>query len=377
MRWKLPRLDRGTVAVIAVAIVFGIAYSALVTVAQDYYASTSPDRSVFNNAPNGLSVWYRYLQALGTEPQTLQTFDTLPPKDAVLVIAGPFQADATPADAKKLSDWVRDGGRLVLVGTEAGVLVDDLGLGVSPSSVEANGEAGLVPRLPTALTSGVHTVEPGIDRLLASGPEWITHFGDTAGQLLISGVIGSGSVTWLAGPYPVSNTGIGRADNAELAVRLAGAGRIPAYFDEFHHGYVQGGGIWDRMSTGGRSAVVLLLLGVAVLVAAGARRLGPAVAPFEEPAARGAGYIGSLAELYRKAGAHADALASLEDGLRRALSRRHGTLEIGLARRPAAREALERSAALRGATGRMTREEFLAAARGLRKQRREVEGLDG
>jgi hypothetical protein len=181
---------------------------------------------------------------------------------------------------------------------------------------------------------------------------------------------------WLADSQAVSNGGIGREDDARLAVLLASQGDRPIYFDEFHHGFIDEATVWDRLGYGGQAATVLLLAGLAVLVTAHARRIGAPVRPFDEPPARGGAYIGQLAELYRKAGARAEALEALEDGLSRALVRRYGTRAAGLARQPRAAEAVERSAALR-ARHDIGRDEFLAAAKALRRARMEAEGTHG
>jgi hypothetical protein len=361
------------VAVVIGAVILGVGYWITVNAAEQYYASSAPDRSVYNSAPKGVSIWYRYLGQMGVQARTLRTFSELP-KDGVLVVMGPFELTPTQADARRLARWVAAGGRLVLVGSEAGMLASEMDLGVLPEGGSA--EATVAPSLPSVYAAGIGGITPGADRMRASGAAWVTHYGDAGGAVLVSSVRGDGAVTWLAGQLPVSNEGIGRADNAALAVLLAGAGRVPVYFDEYHHGYTDETGVWERLGSNGRSLVTLLALATLLLVLARGRRLGPAVPGLEEPPARGVAYIASLAELYRKAGARAEALEALEDGLTRALARRHGTTEAGLARRPVARAAVEASQTLRR-SARIGRDEFLAAARGLRQARRELEGQDG
>lgn len=119
--------------------------------------------------------------------------------------------------------------------------------------------------------------------------------------------------------------------------------------------------------------MLLLVAALAIALLGWGRRIGPVIAPVHEAAARGGAYIGQLAELYRKAGARPDALSALEDGLTRALARRHGTLEAGLARLPDARAALAESRALRE-SGDIPEDRFLSTARRLARARQEVEG---
>jgi hypothetical protein len=219
----------------------------------------------------------------------------------------------------------------------------------------------------------VGAIQPGADRLLLDESAWVAHFKDFNGQVLVSRKVDAGEVVWLAGPFPLTNAGIGAADNGRLGVLLAAAGGRPIYFDEYHHGYVEEPGYWDRLPPGGRSAVLLLAAALAIALLGWGRRIGPVIAPVHEAEARGGAYIRQLAELYRKAGARADALLALEDGLTRALARRHGTLDAGLARLPEARAALADSRTSREG-GDITEDTFLSTARRLARARQEVEG---
>jgi hypothetical protein len=365
---RMPRFERSTVFVILGAVILAIAYWGLVNYARDYYDSATSSASTFNDRAEGLSVWYRYLGELGLRPSTLQTFETLP-ANATIISAGPYVNPPTKAEARRLSRWVQAGGRLVLVGIEAGPMLP----GTDSSAGGSEGDTSTVAAsLPSIYAAGVKTVAPGPERLLPTGDAWVSTFGDPSGKVLISRTLGRGEVVWLAGAHPVSNAGIGERDNGRLAVLLAAPDSRAIYFDEYHQGFVNEASVWDRLSTGGQWAVVLSLLGVAVLVTARARRLGPVIRVPEEPEARTGAYIGSLAELYRKAGARAEGLEALEEGLRRALVRRHGTIEIARMRRPDAAALLSESAAVR-ARGNVGRDEFVATARRLSRARREVE----
>ena len=230
-------------------------------------------------------------------------------------------------------------------------------------------------QLPSRYAIDVADVKVGPERLLADDAGWATHMKDISGQVLVSRAVEAGEVIWLAGVFPLSNAGIGEADNARFATLLAG-GPGPVYFDEYHHGFVRGGGVWDRLGGGGRAAAVLAAAALALALTAAARRPGPAIEPLPERAVRRGAYVGALAELYRRAGARAAALRTLEEALRHALVRRWGTEAAGRAAAPAAARALEDSAALR-AGAQIARDTFMDSARTLVRARREVEGLDG
>jgi hypothetical protein len=366
---KRPRVDRTLVLAVASFVIFASAYATAVWLADRYYVVSAPAGSVYSSQRDGFKVFYGYLEGLRRDPQPLQQWDDLPPK-ATIVIAGPFTKPPTDGEIASLEKWVRAGGRLVAVGPEAAQLTRPLGLGASPSSAAAS--ETLRPLFPGAYARGITTITPGPDRLLTDDTAWVAHYKDYAGQVLVTQKVGAGEVAWLAGAYPLSNQGIGVTDNGALALSLATAGGRAIWFDEYHHGYVSTAGFWERFGAGGRAAIVLSAIGLALALLGWGRRIGPVIPEVPEHAARGTAYIGQLAELYRKAGARGDALATLEDGLTRALARRHGTLDAGLARHPEAAEALAASRTLR--QGSIDVEGFLATARRLGRARQEIEG---
>ncbi len=311
--------------VVVGVLLVGAAYWGLASLAARYFGPPMPRNSVFNSTPEGLSVWFDYLRGLGRDPKVLRTFSVLPP-GSTIIVAGPFDRLPTRAESVRLARWVRDGGRVVAVGSQAGTLLTGLGLRATP----ATGKASRVePSIPSAYADGVSSVSPGADRLLSSQAAWVSQLHDSAGHVLLSAAVGDGEVLWLAGAYPVSNSGIGVADNARLAVLLSAVLPGDIYFDEYHHGFADDLTVWDRLGSGGRYAVIMIALGFVAIVLARGRRLGPPLGVLEPPAARTAAYIDSLAELYRKAGARGEALEALEDGLAHAIVRRHGSIRDG------------------------------------------------
>lgn len=366
------RIDRTTAFVMIAAVFVIAAYAGLVSLAQQYYTVTSASPSVYGTDSAGLSVYFRYLDELGYSPAALKTMEQLL-SGSTIIAAGPFENPPTPAEGRAMVAWVRDGGRLVLAGEEGSTILRGSGLGGSPSTGDPT--TGLSPDQPGALSRGVSRMEPGVSRLVSSDPGWVVEYRDGKGAAVLSAALGKGEVVWLADTHPISNGGIGAADDAALAVALAVAGR-PIYFDEYHHGFTDDATVWDRLGYGGQAAIVLLAAGLLLLLVATARRIGPAIAEVDVVQARTGAYIGQLAELYRKAGARTDALSSLEDGLNRALTRRHGSLEAGLKHHTEAREALLASAALR-AGGSISKDAFIQASRRIRRARQEVEGRHG
>lgn len=365
------RLDTGTLVVIAGAVVLLVLYVAVVALSREFYAVSAPEGSVFSSAPEGTKVLLNYLDELGLEPDTLQSFDELPERGTIVVDAPtPFAKPPTDGEVARVRRWVEEGNRVVLFGRYAG---DVAGESAGPGA--RGGEAAVQrPQQPSAWVVGVERLKLGSPRFLASDPAWVSHVKDTGGQLLVSRSLGRGEIVWVADGFSASNEGLGDVDNARFVTQLV-ASDGPVFFDEYHHGYVKGGGVWSRMTPGGRASTLLLAAALLVALVAWGRRVGPPIPPVAEPVARTGAYVVPLAELYRKAGARAEALEALEDGLARALARRHGSTQAGLARYPSAAAALARSAELRGG-GRIDEERFIAMAGEVRRARREVEGHD-
>ncbi len=366
-----PRDKRLWIGAAAVAVV--VVYALLLAVVQRFTVSAGQPSSTYDPSPEGLSVYAEYLDELGYGAETWERFDELP-EDATLIAVAPFYREPTRGESGRVAEWVREGGRLVIAGAGAEALVEGLDLGAG--TVRAIRE-DVRPLFPSVYGRGIERVLPGEGRLLVSDPGWVAHYKDLSGQVLVSRAEGEGEVVWLAGEYALTNEGIGEADNARLAVALAAAapGR-DIYFDEYHHGYVSGGGLWDRLEGDGRTALALAVLAAAVWIVAAARRTAPPVRPLARPAARSGAYVGALAELYRRAGARTFAIETLEGGLVRSLAARYGDARPGLARHPAARDALDAAAAYR-AEGTGSEDGFVATAAAIGRARREVEGRDG
>jgi hypothetical protein len=376
MRFRFPHIDRPTAFIVIAAVFLGALYMVAATWVESHFADVVPSSSALSRSVTGLSVWHDYLAELGLGPQLLTDFAALP-ATGTIVMAPPFENEPTAADAQRLKEWITGGGRLVIVGSDSTAFMLDMGLITSGVSVQSAVASTAVPVLPGPLTQGVGSIATGSNgTAVLTGPEWVALYSDGHGTAVATRSFGNGRVEWLLDPRPVNNDGIALADDARFAVRIALASPGPVYFDEYHHGLTSETTAWDRLGTGGRAAVWLILAAVAVLLLARGRRTGPAITHPEVPAARGTAYMTQLAELYRAAGARAEALAGLEDALTRAIARRYGTKEIGLARQPGAREALARSAALRQ-RGRIDKGEFVTTAALLRAARNEVEGGNG
>ncbi|GAB4285008.1 MAG: DUF4350 domain-containing protein [Coriobacteriia bacterium] len=370
---KRIKVDARLAASVAVAVLGLALYWAAVVAADRYYESPVATASTYSAAPEGLSVLYTYLEQAGASPAQLTSFDELP-EEGTLVIAADARLEkpVTDSEAERVARWVRDGGRLILAGWHGEAVARALDLYAVPSGGTL---AELPPRQPAGALVGVSRVEAGEQRLRAEDAGWAAPLADASGAAMLVRGVGGGEVVWLGTAYPLTNAGIASADNARFAVQLVTVGG-PVTFDEYHHGFAYGGGVWTRIGDAGRAGVLLVALATVVALYALGRRIGPPIREISTPEARTTTYIASLAQLYRTAGARAEALEALEDGIARASATRHGSVAFGLTRHPSAARAIERSAALRE-RGSVTEEEFVSAAAALVAAKREVEGIDG
>ncbi len=273
---RVRRFDTSTLILLGVAVLLIAFYWAAVILSQEYYVVAAPPGSTFSSEDTGARILINYLDELGIETNTLQQFDELPDSDATIVVmAGrPFEKEPTGPEIRRVRAWIESGGRLVMIGPYASELPQGRLGGPLASGGE---EATLAPLLPSIYVQGVEHISVDSDRMLVEDPAWVTHFKDTGGQVLISRAFGEGDVVWLASLYPASNAGIGQADNARLATLLAGS-RGPVYFDEYHHGFVTGSSVWDRLGGNGRAAMLMAVVALVIAIVASARRVAPAIA---------------------------------------------------------------------------------------------------
>lgn len=366
---RRAKIDPVLAAALGVTVVVIALYAIAVSAAFSRASERIPVPSVFSSAPEGLRVLYRYLDESGVDVRPLQRFDELPPSGCIAIVGdAPLQVDLTDQQLASLAAWVRSGGRVVLAGSAGAEVARRLGLAVEV----ARGSASEVrPSISVPLLKGVGRISVHSGRVLADDPAWVRIAGDDAGTVLASASVDRGEVVWLADAAALTNAHISEADNALLALRIFASAQ-PVWFDEFHQGFARGGSAFERLGPSGQAAVLLAAASLVLLLLGRSRRTGPPVPAYEEPRARTLAYIDSLAALYRRAGAHREALATLRDGLSRALARRYGSPVAGIRRHPAAGEALARADELL-ARDRMTEDEFREAARLVAQARREVE----
>ncbi len=114
-----------------------------------------------------------------------------------------------------------------------------------------------------------------------------------------------------------------RDDNVWFLVNVAtlDARDGKVYFDEYHHGFQSGGGLWGYLRYHGQALLLApLFLVVAAAVWTAAVRLGPATPTPHTSEADAVDYASALARLYRQAGARRRLARTLARGFLGALT---------------------------------------------------------
>lgn len=146
------------------------------------------------------------------------------------------------------------------------------------------------------------------------------------GPLLVEYNIGAGRVDLLSDPFIVSNTGISRADNLQLALNIIGSDKRIIAFDEFHQGQ---GKTENELIAYFRGTPLLAIVGqlsliVILLVWTGGKRFGRPLPLPNVDRRSSLEFVASMAELQQRAGAYDLAIENIYTRLRRVLARYSG-----------------------------------------------------
>jgi len=314
--------SRWTRAAAVVLAVFVSLNLVLVVVGELLPSPSGPPSSSLATAPRGLAALADLLEASGHPVRRIREL----PGEARLDRSGTvvvLEPDLLRVEeARALRRFVRDGGRLVAGGREPGPWLTTL-LGSDPAWEGSSGR-NWRPVEPIPALGGVERVRSaGEGAWRKAGPGVAALGTDGGSSLLISAAVGSGRMLLLADASPLQNRLLARADNAALALVLAGESGRPVEFVESVHGYGQARGLgalpWRwKLALGG------LMLAVLVFLAARARRLGvPDVPARAMPPPRRA-YVDALAGALERTDDATAAARPVQEAVRARLTERFG-----------------------------------------------------
>jgi hypothetical protein len=283
-------------------------------------APSGPRSSAYATAPGGLAAMASLLERDGRRVERLRRppADALPSTDATLVL---LDATLTADDTAAVRAWVRRGGRL-LTGGAAGhgivrALLDDAPRGGRAAGTSAR------PLVPAAELVGVAAVRTAGEAAWVEAGAGVPLLGPPDASLVVAAEAGRGRILALADASPLQNRLLGEADNARLALGLAGAPGGRVAFVESVHGYGVVEGL-AALPVRARAALALLVAAALLLVLARARRLGPPEDEERAPAPARSLYLESLAAVLARTKDPAGAAPPLQDAVRRRLARRLG-----------------------------------------------------
>ena len=360
----LPR-SAGARAILAIVAFFAVLNVLALVVSGVRPEPGGEDSSAYATQPRGAAAYAELLRRDGHPVRYLRAAlddATLDP-GATLVVLDPPALDG--AERRALGRFLRAGGRLVAGGEAAG-------RGVVPRAPTwaPSGPLAAVPATPVPETRFVRqVVSAGPGGFVASGGA-VVALGDGPGLLAVAPV-GRGRALLLADASPLQNRLLARADNAALAVALAGPSRRPVTFVESVHGFGRTTGL-AALPARWRLALVVAALAAALWLVSRARRFGPAEDPGPDPPPARREHVEALAIALGRVRDRDVALAPVQAAARAQVLRRAAL--AGDAPDAAVREAALRlgfeedeAAALTGEHG---TDEVLALGRALARGRR-------
>ncbi|MDQ6818893.1 MAG: DUF4350 domain-containing protein [Actinomycetota bacterium] len=280
-------------------------------------APEGPAESSYATTPAGVAAWAELLDRTGHPVNQLRrplASAALDPGWTVVVLGA---SSLSPGDVQSLQRFVRTGGVLVVgggtPGTSLSALIPD------PPQLADSGPKIAHPLSIAPETYGVRTVTAAGEGAWSAGAGQPLLAG-RGGVLLLRTRVGAGRIDMLADPSPLENRLLASADNARLALDLAGGGR-PVVFAEAIHGYGLATGL---AAIPARWWLALAVLGVAIAAwsISRGRRLGPAVALAPLPPPARSTYVGAVAQALTKS-RDTDGVTDLaRDALERELGRR-------------------------------------------------------
>jgi hypothetical protein len=396
-------------------------------------------RTTYSAKPGGYQAVYETLATLHYPvARWCRSFDSLSER-GTLIVAQPESAPSA-GEWAALADWVRAGNLLIYL-TDRGIdlpeMIEQTGLHEPPEQSSRPAQpappAAVAANLRTRAGYHLDTAEPN-DRSGApsrAGPPMgarapalfaaprVSLYQDNEGATVTYARWGSGAVIRCSSPWSLGTTGVGAGDNfAWLLATLAaygprsGVGRsalgvssdrsdrsdrpdgsnapsptpYAVWFDEYHHGYGESQGFLSLLAPIARLGLAQLIVAWLLLTYAASRRFGGRV-PDEGRVRRSRSeYLGSMADLLRRARATDLAVAQVRRQFLHDV-----TAALGLPRdpEPAAllaaastrgvdpermRALLDRAEQLAASRDQTRPEEALAVARELVRLRQEMSG---
>ncbi len=280
-----------------------------------------PPGSSYASTVLGVLAWKELLDAVDIPTGRLEQSIKrgLLDAESTLVILEPGFWEPGEVELEGLRRFLNDGGRLVLGGWISDDVIESLGALAPSRSFNGPTSSSVISSHPD--TEGVVSVAgPGFGSfadLTGATPL----LGSNGVVTLLTQPVGEGMMVHLADAEIVSNGYIGQADNAILAVNLAGGRNV--IFNEYVHGY-GADGLFAILPQRWRWTLWLLGTAIIVWMVSVGRRLGPPEPEFRDLAPERGRYIDSLGALMARSKQPGAATELIRTTARRNLARRSG-----------------------------------------------------
>jgi hypothetical protein len=279
---------------------------------------TGPPYSSYSTTRDGGAALAELLERNGRSVERLRgsLADARPDAEATLFVLG---ADRLTSDeAAVLEEFLDRGGRLVAGGPRPfwiEAAVDGM-----PAWAE-DGSESLRPIVPAPEVRSVGEVRSAAAGTWEAEGEALPLLGGETGPVLVMRRVGEGRALLMADVSPLQNAGLDEADNAALALGLAGPDREKVIFVEGVHGFGETRGL-AALPTDWKWALAGLGLAGVVLMWAIGRRFGPPEddrRPLPPPRRR---FVDAQALTLARTHRPAEAVAPVRNAARERLARR-------------------------------------------------------
>lgn len=212
----------------------------------------------------------------------------------------------TEKELLSILDWVKNGGRLVLISSSASELAVRFGIEIEGATedrsvTEVKATAQVINRW---TRDAKELLLAGRARLNPKDKSWLTLYKSEFGPVAAVRALGEGRVTVLCDPRPIINSGLAEASNAQFIANILRVDSDgPVIIDELRHGLVANRTLMGYLRRRGLHFVALqLLLTFGVVWWAATGRTGRIRAPRPTSEIESSEYITALANIYEKAG---------------------------------------------------------------------------
>ena len=314
---RLPKSREARLALGAVAVVVGVN---AITLGVDAFLPSpdGPPSSSFATSPRGMAAWAELARREGREVRALRerpSDDSLP-ADGTVVMLDPEAF--TPGQARALRAFAERGGRVVAGGAEPGPWLGPLA-GGEPPRWDDEGDPSARVLVPAPETGAATTLRTAGSGRWETAGDALPLVAGADGPIVLAEEVGEGRIAYVADSSPLQNRLLGEADNAALALALAGPG--PVTFVESVHGYGTATGL-AALPARFKWGLVLLALSALLLIVARWPRMGPPEPPEEPLFPPRRAYVDALAATLARSRDRSMAIETVRSAARERLARR-------------------------------------------------------